>query len=258
MKEVSETVLTQALEEASLQRKLRSTINGSELLSRLSRGSILDLLCFTPMYFREILGMNIWTFLNLPVMRGREDEDDFALGEGLEIRLAAPSWMRLRRSQQLPLSLQTGPEAQAHVVEKYVFALFDALEHPGDCERDLLARKQEKELLRRPKWDLSAGSVLGPSPTEFASEDDWRRYKREVREFLQSNARVNELRSLCMTFRQPPAYSGYPWCAILFHPDHWNLLVDNKLINAVELSRIREFSWSALMNIPTNLLDTVE
>ena len=44
-------------------------------------------------------------------------------------------------------------------------------------------------------------------------------------------------------------------CVLLFHPDHWNLLIDNGLIAANELVRIREFTWASLMMLPKDLLD---
>ena len=253
---VEEGVLTEACSDYPFQRDIRGSMKGEDLISRLPRGTLLQLLCFESPHSTEILGTNIWKFLSLPVEISDYTEE-YQPEDGSEISCMAPNWTRIKLSQQTPLCFEAG-SGEVHPVEKYVLALFDALQNPNDAGRDLVARGLEKTLPGSPSWYMTSESILGPSPNEFSSAADWIRYKNSLKEYFSNEGRVKELKPIFESLRNPTEGLRNLWCAMLFHPKYWDILVENGLISISALEKIRKLHWAEMMKIPLNFLTGIE
>ena len=115
-----------------------------------------------------------------------------------------------------------------NIQAKYLRAIIEAIQNPTDNDLDNKVRALETQLPNKnvyPGW--RASNILGPSPSDFCSIESWKEFKQEIARLSSSDPKWVEK---SIDFEE----SSNLWTCLLFHPDHWSLLVDESLITENE------------------------
>jgi hypothetical protein len=253
LKDVDEAVISSIFTEYPYQRELRGFIKQTNLVARISRGALLRLLCSESPFMNSEFGTTIWRFLNIPLDKRKAEE--FVLLEEMDLIVEAPLWVRTILSPQGSLNFIGDYTANTHVVEQYAFAIYDALQNPCDPQKHQNARDIEQKLPKDTDWHLCVDALLGPSPTEFPSVDNWRHYKLELSKFFENCDGLNEVRSTCVSICETSRDPEFVWSIFLFHPTHWECLVEFGLLSRSSLNRINALKWANIVRLSSKYLE---
>jgi hypothetical protein len=195
-----------------------------------------------------------WSFLELPVEIDNKETFEGSFPPDQEIVVTSPQWTRMRIADQAALRLDSQPQLD-DPYEAYLMTLFEALQQPNHASLYFKAQSLEKALPHELRWNIRSVDVLGPSPDEFARDEEWATYKNSVQTFFKDPSGVKELNMILGTYRHSVNESEHSWSTLLFHPKHWHLLPTNGLISTRELERLLSREWARLMGIPKRLIE---
>lgn len=133
---------------------------------------------------------------------------------------------------------------------KYLKAILKAIQNPTNKDLDNEARVLESQIPNETiyhNWKTS--NILGPSPSDFCSIESWKEFKQEIAnlssdpEWITKSIDFNESQNL--------------WICLIFHPDHWMLLVKEGLITENDCNNLLNTPLGKILSIPKFPLNIV-
>ena len=252
---VDEKTLFEGLQDFPYRSRLGPRAVSSALLKRLSRPLALRFLCTSPHTYHGLDdGTSIWEFTGLPVEKTRSASPEVDTSGGPTIGIFTPNWLSFSTQGQGRLPLTESPSVGG-VYAAYLGALFAALRQP-----DNLALYQEAKaammILPEPvAWSLRCESVLGQSPDQFRSSDDWTRYKAEMRDIFSKPSELAPLCTIASTFGAAADKNGNEWMVLLLPPSQWDYLVSESLLPAEYVANLRASRWAQTVSLSNEFIE---
>jgi hypothetical protein len=154
--------------------------------------------------------------------------------------------LRPYAGRRLPPAPVMAPGAAEHrecgVHQHYLESLVQSAAVPDDHARFAYAVAQEHSLPhpRQPLW--SPTHVLGPSPEQFASIEQWQEFQRRIRrpEALEHLKGIDD---------------AWAWLAVLFHADDWSICAGTGLLTPAVARTLRDGPLGGALCLPSFPID---
>ena len=253
---VSEETLFEVLHTFPYRRRLRNPAVATGLIERLPRPLALRFLCTIQPHFHGIGEVeNIWTFAGLPVQELNPSTMETEIPSEPTIVVVSPSWLRFTIEGQLPLA-EIDNSGGAYAT--YLSAVFEALQESENPTLYEVATSAMNGLPEIPTWQYRCENILGPSPEQFSSVFEWRRYRSETRILFSTTAEASVLYDLTATFGADAAESKNDWMVFLFPPRQWDCLVSDGLLEADVVATLRKSKWAILADLLKDWIPPVD
>jgi hypothetical protein len=252
---VAEKTLFDGLDAVPYSGRLGHRTATRALLKRLSWPRALRFLCTSFQTYSGLDdGVSIWEFAGLPVEKTRSASPEVDTSGGPTIGICTPNWLSfsIHGQGRLPLAGSLGTEG---VYAAYLRALFAALQQPDNPALYQKAKAAAMILPQPVAWWLSCESVLGQSPDQFRSSDDWSRYKAEMRDVFSKPSELTLLRSIASTFGAAGDKNANEWTVLLLPPSQWQCLVSEGLLPAGYVANLRTSRWAQTVSLSKGFIE---
>jgi hypothetical protein len=255
LKLMDEKTLFEVLREFPYKRRLRHPRVATQLVKRLPRPLALRFLCTAQHRYPGLHdGVNVWEFMGLPVETKQSDSIEIDASNGPTIGIINPSWLSFSiQGQDRLLSCDLGDTGGAYAT--YIEALFAALQQPDDPALYLEAEAAMKILPEVVVWPLHCEYILGPSPNQFNSLNDWLQYKKYIRGIFNKSDELKPLTNVASTFGADTDKHGNEWTVLLFPPSQWDCLVAEGLLRGDDVAKIRASGWAQAVSLSKNFIE---
>jgi hypothetical protein len=130
----------------------------------------------------------------------------------------------------------------------YFKSIVQAIENPTCIASDEKARLAEQKLSNDIRFFWRSEYILGPSSLNFSSTNEWMEFKQKIHDASSTNpnwicedVKFNELNNA--------------WICLLFHPEHWPLLVEEDLVSIREYEYLLDTTLGRILKLPLVSLD---
>ncbi|HUP80297.1 MAG TPA: hypothetical protein VM260_17210, partial [Pirellula sp.] len=166
--------------------------------------------------------------------------------------IAVPFWARIVVDNQLTLPLLDSSSPK-NEYDDYLSALANALREPNDANLDMQARQLMELLSDRPIWRYTCDVLLGPSPNQFESRDDWIAYKAGIRQLSKESAQARRLQEPAPA-KDSIEIDSNESLLLLFPPRQWQHLVLTRMISEESVNRVQQQRWAQLSTLPIGFI----
>jgi hypothetical protein len=255
LKLVAEKTLFEVLREFPYSRRLRHSAMTTQLVKRLPQPLAIRFLCtMQGRYHGMDDEASVWVSMDLPVELKQSEPLEIDTSNGLAIVISKPGWLNFSIQGQRRLSLSESPSSGG-VYTTYIETLFAALLQPDD---PALYKKAVVAMTLLPEavsWPLRCESVLGPSPDQFNSVNDWLRYKEDIRWLFNKSQDLALLQNVASTFGATNGNHGNQWMVLLFPPSQWDILVSEGLLRAENVASLRARRWAQAVSLSKEFVE---
>ncbi len=227
----------------------------TQIIKRLPSNRKLRFFCTLNSIYSEVKGINsVFEFMEFPVEFNPRESIEFDQVGGSLMTITSPKWLEFSIQGQELLCFDEQPETQDRYAA-YLKALFLALQTPDDPLLYEQVRAAISILPEEVSWMLHYKSVLGPSPEEFDSQEQWQHYKAEMRYLFSKDGESMLPHELASTFSNSASTPKNGWTVFLFPPRQWDTLVTEELVEASFVSALRETRWAKTVALPKGFIE---
>jgi hypothetical protein len=126
---------------------------------------------------------------------------------------------------------------------KYIKIVVQVMQDPTNYDLDNEAREIEIEISKNISREWRTEYILGPSTSAFSSVEEWQEFKQKIHDISMENPKW--IKS-SLDFNK----NKWLWTCLLFHPDHWSLLVKEKLITEEDYNNLLITPLGNILKIP--------
>jgi hypothetical protein len=131
---------------------------------------------------------------------------------------------------------------------RYLNILAQAIQDPTNHDLDNEARILENQIADEISYTWKSEYVLGPAALDFSSIEAWKLFKQRIIDISNDDPKWI---SKSIDFNKS---LGLGIC-LFFHPDHWGLLVEEKIITEKEFDELIDTPLGNILKIPSHPLD---
>ena len=117
-------------------------------------------------------------------------------------------------------------------------------------ELDAQARSIERQLPYVVRGSWNTENILGPSVSQFSSPEQWCEFKRQLTELMTRDP-------LWIRHNMDYEASSKLWTTLFFHPEDWQLLVEEGLIRDAECKKLFDSPIGRILTMPCSPLSVL-